>query len=39
MNKCLTHDLHQLKIFCAENGIENFRAKMLKSVWQQISTI
>jgi len=27
MNKWLEHDLHQLKLFCAENGFETFRAK------------
>jgi len=27
MNKSLKHDLHQLKLFCAENGFETFRAK------------
>jgi len=27
MNKWLKHDLQQLKLFCAENGLETFHAK------------
>jgi len=30
MNKWLKHDLHQLKLFCAENGFETFRAKIVE---------
>jgi len=30
MNKWLKHDLHQVKLFCAENGFETFRAKSVE---------
>ena len=30
MIKWLKRDLHQLKLFCAENGLENFRAKIVE---------
>jgi len=30
MNKWLKHDLHQLKRFCAENGFETFRARIVE---------
>jgi len=37
LNKWLKRDLHQLKKFCAENGLETFRAKSFESVlWQSI---
>ena len=31
MNKWLKHDLHQLNLFCAENGFETFRAKSVEN--------
>jgi len=30
MNKWLNRDLHQLKLYCAENGLETFRAKSVE---------
>jgi len=30
MNKWLKRDLHQLKLFCVENGFETFRAKSVE---------
>jgi len=30
MDKWLKHDLHKLKLFCAENGFESFRSKIVE---------
>jgi len=36
MNKWLVRDLHQLKQFCGENGLETFRAKNVEICWKAI---
>jgi len=38
MSKWLKHDLHQLKVFCAENSFENFRAKIVETCLTELAT-